>query len=351
MGTNNLFLRTDGTVIEADHVNDYFTALVGDLVPRNESGLPTADFGSLGSNSLRWDQLYLSGVLDSDAGILIDGNISFKGSGARSINIDGNPRLSLPFPGWLQIHPDSGGTSLLNIGTSEGNISGTGTAINFGRPLNGAQNFFEYTDNATQAARTAEFKNIGAFVVNNSGDATITAQGQLAFTAATTANILANTLLMVGNNVASLQASGNVVLQSNGSNAFSNVIRDDTVGSGTANLIMNASTGRIQRSTSSIRYKKDVEPVSGAIPDLLLDLNPVLFRDKKDDTQGLKSYGFIAEEVCEVIPELATYKGEEVESVAYDRMPALIVAYLKKQAGYIADLEKRIEVLEGSQCL
>ena len=54
MGTNTLNTQVDGTAIESSHVNDYKTALTLDHVPRNSSGIPTTDAGSIGSSVYRW---------------------------------------------------------------------------------------------------------------------------------------------------------------------------------------------------------------------------------------------------------------------------------------------------------
>lgn len=49
MGTNNLTTKNDGDVASADDVNQYKTAMSGDIVPRNSSGVPTDESGSFGT--------------------------------------------------------------------------------------------------------------------------------------------------------------------------------------------------------------------------------------------------------------------------------------------------------------
>lgn len=51
MGTDTIAARTDGTTILATHPNVIRSALCGDLVPRNASGIATALAGSLGSTT------------------------------------------------------------------------------------------------------------------------------------------------------------------------------------------------------------------------------------------------------------------------------------------------------------
>ena len=52
-GTNTLQSVSGGKVLTS-HPNQYFTAMNGDLVPRNGSGVPTSLAGSLGSSVYRW---------------------------------------------------------------------------------------------------------------------------------------------------------------------------------------------------------------------------------------------------------------------------------------------------------
>lgn len=54
MGTNNLPTATGGTVIPSSDHNAIKEALSGDLVPRNSSGVPTSEAGSLGTTSFQF---------------------------------------------------------------------------------------------------------------------------------------------------------------------------------------------------------------------------------------------------------------------------------------------------------
>ena len=49
----NLTSITSGT-IETSHVNQYFNALTGDVIPHNTSGVATDEAGSLGSSTYKW---------------------------------------------------------------------------------------------------------------------------------------------------------------------------------------------------------------------------------------------------------------------------------------------------------
>lgn len=54
MGTNNFQTKNPGDIISADDPNQYKIGLDGDVVPRNASGVPTDQAGSLGSSTYSW---------------------------------------------------------------------------------------------------------------------------------------------------------------------------------------------------------------------------------------------------------------------------------------------------------
>ena len=119
--------------------------------------------------------------------------------------------------------------------------------------------------------------------------------------------------------------------------------------SSAANAYLNASTGLLARSTSSLRYKVDVQPQ--VIPlESILALEPKSFFDKgqveeKGNTDGLpRILGLIAEEVAEipVLADLLMNKNEEgqPDSVNYDRIAVALIPLLK-------DLNARLLKLEG----
>ena len=93
-------------------------------------------------------------------------------------------------------------------------------------------------------------------------------------------------------------------------------IHTATSASGIAVLVN--SNGRLGTTTSSRRYKDDIEPM-GDMSAALQKLRPVTFRYKQPDDDGTKpiQYGLIAEEVAEVLPDLAYYANGQLESVKY----------------------------------
>lgn len=69
MGTNTLTTKSGGTTVNADDVNQFYTALNGDIVPRNTSGVPTDSAGSIGTSSYRFLDAYFDDI-DLPDGVL-----------------------------------------------------------------------------------------------------------------------------------------------------------------------------------------------------------------------------------------------------------------------------------------
>jgi len=75
---------------------------------------------------------------------------------------------------------------------------------------------------------------------------------------------------------------------------------------------------RLYRSTSSLRYKKNIENIWEDRGEIVFDLRPVWYRSKcETDRQEWSWYGFIAEEVAEIDPRLVhwTYLEDAYEEI------------------------------------
>jgi len=78
-----------------------------------------------------------------------------------------------------------------------------------------------------------------------------------------------------------------------------------------ANVNVDAS-GFLRRSTSSIKYKTNVETVEDQYADAILNCRPVWYQSTGDaDKPEWGHWGFIAEEVAEIDPRLCFFKEEE----------------------------------------
>jgi hypothetical protein len=122
-------------------------------------------------------------------------------------------------------------------------------------------------------------------------------------------------------------------------------IRLRDVGSNTMPVLINE-FGQLGTEASSARYKRDIQTM-GTRSQGLLQLRPVTFR-YKEDTQGRRQYGLIAEEVGEIYPELVT-RGDngEVESVRYHALIPMLLNELQHQQGRLDAQAEQLSVLKA----
>lgn len=90
-------------------------------------------------------------------------------------------------------------------------------------------------------------------------------------------------------------------------------------------------------SPSDIRLKENVETIESAL-DIVDRLRGVTF-DWKDPKHGGKTYGLIAQEVEEVLPELV-YQNEEFKGVAYANLVSVLIEAVK-------ELRQELKMLKG----
>ena len=135
-----------------------------------------------------------------------------------------------------------------------------------------------------------------------------------------------------------------------------------------ANMFLNSGpTHQIYRSTSSIRYKTNVETIEDSYSTALLQCRPVWFRSLcGGDNREHGYWGFIAEEVAAIDPRLVFWTTTEttqnengesttvdletpiVEGVQYDRFVPHLLNLIKKQNETITALTTRITALENN---
>ncbi len=112
--------------------------------------------------------------------------------------------------------------------------------------------------------------------------------------------------------------------------------------------INSGNVGILSTCSSSLRYKKNIEPFSHGL-NMLNKLHPITFRWKSNDAADL---GFGAEDVAKVEPLLVTHNAKgEVEGVKYDRISAVLVNAVKEQQTQIELLRKQIDALQKLVCL
>jgi hypothetical protein len=122
-----------------------------------------------------------------------------------------------------------------------------------------------------------------------------------------------------------------------------------------------ASSGQLLRSTSSIKYKTNVETLEDQYADSILNCRPVWYQSTSEiDNPDWGWWGFIAEEVAQIDPRLVHWKTSEVvddvevpcdpepEGVQYDRFVPHLVNLIKRQKEQIEALEARLSALESN---
>jgi hypothetical protein len=131
-----------------------------------------------------------------------------------------------------------------------------------------------------------------------------------------------------------------------------------------ANMLVDAG-GDVYRSTSSAKYKTDIETIQDSYADALLQCRPVWYRSTcPDDNPNWGWWGFIAEEVAAIDPRLVHWKTVEItyddkgaaiqtpcdpepEGVQYDRFVPHLLNLIKRQKEQIEAMEARLSALEA----
>lgn len=122
---------------------------------------------------------------------------------------------------------------------------------------------------------------------------------------------------------------------------FTAGIRGITTDEADAIAVLVDSTGQLGTVSSSIRYKKNINPMKNSL-DLLCKLNPVSFMYKKHQNASRLHYGLIAEEVDEILPDLVVRnKNRQIETVQYEKLYAFLISAIQELSSEIALLKNK----------
>jgi hypothetical protein len=139
-------------------------------------------------------------------------------------------------------------------------------------------------------------------------------------------------------------STANLYLEAAGTDGLRSMTAYNNTDAGAANVVI-LSDGSIQRSTSSARYKTNIERLTDWR--FLLGLEPVTFTSVTAPN-GKRYGGLIAENVAAVAPEYAVVNAKgEPDEVAYGHLVAPIIAALQDLAAENAALRARIDALEA----
>lgn len=112
-----------------------------------------------------------------------------------------------------------------------------------------------------------------------------------------------------------------------------------------ANMVMSSSTGILQRSTSSIRYKNSVTDAPYGLAEVM-QLRPVTYKGNNDGDTVFG--GFIAEEVHAIgLTQFVQYDDQNrPDALGYGSMVSLLTKAIQEQQAMIEDLKSRLATLE-----
>jgi hypothetical protein len=163
--------------------------------------------------------------------------------------------------------------------------------------------------------------------------------------------------VIIGNaaGTAITSTNDNIFIASAGSSGEGGVIRIGTAATHTTCYIQGISGNNISSSvgvfitasgqlgtvSSSLRYKKNIEPVAAAVVNAIDAMQVKSFHYNPEPDTAPVTYGMIAEEMEQVLPGLVIYKDAQPETIQYHLLVPLLVAYVQ-------DLKKRIAVLEAN---
>ena len=159
-----------------------------------------------------------------------------------------------------------------------------------------------------------------------------------------------------------LDIIANTLIVKNGSNGGFAVWDISTTTSG-ANMYISPVSGinNVFRSTSSRRYKKDIENITDEQADKVLEMRPVWYRSTCEaDNKDWGWYGLIAEEVGEIAPQYVHWRdatkeddpaivssnGLVAEGVMYERLVVPLIKQVQKLTAKVEALEEELKALK-----
>jgi len=240
-----------------------------------------------------------------------------------------------------------GAAALSNNTTAEGNTANGAFALfsNTEGVVNTASGAAALSSNTTGSNNTA----YGEEALENSNNNHNTAVGSSALRSNTTGSV--NTALgsFAGINVTT--AEHVICIGINGENVsnscFIGNIREVTTAQPNAIPVLIDSAGQLGTTSSSRRFKKEIQPMDKA-SESLLALKPVTFHYKSDNT-STPQFGLIAEEVADINPDLVVRdeKGE-IYTVRYDAVNAMLLNEFLKEHRKVQEQDATITKLRAT---
>jgi len=115
MGSNTLYQMGTPTIVD-DDFDQFYTALTGDLLPRNAStGAPEDEMHSLGSGAVQWNNLYAKNIIIN--GVLFDPDNIGSGADATNAIVSGKTRTGSGQPDFLRASGSGASMTILATAT------------------------------------------------------------------------------------------------------------------------------------------------------------------------------------------------------------------------------------------
>lgn len=159
-------------------------------------------------------------------------------------------------------------------------------------------------------------------------------------------NAIGASCILIGANQNGVAAEANTLRIGSGAGtgtgqlnkAFIYGIRGITTGVNDAVAVLVDSAGQLGTVSSSARYKENIQNLTSS---RVLELQPVSFQYKQN---GHHSIGLIAEQVADIMPELAVKDAQGwPETVKYHELPVLLLVEIKKLRAELDALKKQNE--------
>ena len=130
-----------------------------------------------------------------------------------------------------------------------------------------------------------------------------------------------------------------------GSGSFHTVLLNMAGGS----AVYQTGTGELVSTTSSIRFKENVEPLESTL-DKVIEMKPVRFKYKEQfSTDTSDNLGFIAEEMNNLFPEVVVKnQNGQIQSIQYPKLTSVLTKALQEAVEKINILEQRVSLLENN---
>jgi hypothetical protein len=296
-----------GTLVVPGLTNSGNATIAGNLTVSGALILP-ANGLNVGSVQLITDS---SGNMGIGTSSPIEALTVFRGSGESVIGIRNTGTAS----SWLTLSPGSAGAAYIH------NISSTAPTV--------------FTTNSIERMR-----------IDSSGNAligTTTAVGRITSKTSTTDNTTYPLYMQnsVASTVAFFRSDGNF-----NTGTLSNSPYNNTTGAA-ANMYV-SSSGDVLRSTSSLRYKDNIQDATHGLAEVLKIL-PVVYNSKNDGDTIFG--GFIAEEIAAIgLKEFVVYDTDgKPDALHYSHMVSLMAKAIQELSAKNDALEVRITALENKQ--